>query len=364
MAHRHPRDSSHAHPHGPGGHAHGGAGHRHGRSEPANAERGTHGLHAHDDAHEHDHHRLAGGPAAQRALAIALALTAGFAVVEGIGSWWAGSLALLSDAGHMVTDAASLGIALIAQRLAARPPSRRASYGYARAEVLAAFVNALALLALVVFIGVEAVRRLLEPTAVAGEFVLGIATVGLLVNLAAVWVLSRASGSINARGALLHVLSDLLGSVAAIGAGVVILATGWMPIDPILSLLVSALIVRSTWRLLIESTRVLMEGVPAHLDFEEIGLALSGVAGITSVHDLHVWHMSAEEVALSAHVTLQDGDAWPAILAEAQRLLARRFAIRHVTLQPSWPAPTSYEGRRVIPIAPTVPTAERPPGEP
>jgi cobalt-zinc-cadmium efflux system protein len=302
--------------------------------------------HGHDHAHRH------AGAFAQRALAVALALTGAFALVEVAGAWWAGSLALLSDAGHMATDAASLALALFAQRIAARPPSHRASYGYARAEVIAAFVNALALLALVVFIAVEAVRRLLEPTVVAGGWVLGIAVLGLLVNLAAVWVLSQASGSLNARGALLHVLSDLLGSVAAIVAGAVILATGWMPIDPILSIVVAALIVRSTWRLLKDSLGVLMEGVPAHLDYAAIGRALSGLAGVTSVHDLHVWHMSADEVALSAHVTISDGARWLETLAEAQRLLAERYDIRHVTLQPSWPAPASYGDRRVIRISP------------
>jgi cobalt-zinc-cadmium efflux system protein len=303
-------------------------------------------------AHRHDHARHHADAGAQRALAIALALTGVFALIEVAGAWWAGSLALLSDAGHMVTDAASLGLALFAQRIAARPPSHRASYGYARAEVIAAFVNALALLALVVFIAVEAVRRLLEPTVVAGDVVLGIAVVGLIVNLAAVWVLSQASGSLNARGALLHVLSDLLGSVAAIVAGAVILATGWMPIDPILSIAVAALIVRSTWRLLKESLGVLMEGVPSHLDYTAIGRAPSELAGVTSVHDLHVWHMSADTVALSAHVALSDGARWLEVLASAQKLLAERYGIHHVTLQPSWPAPASYGDRRVIPIAP------------
>jgi len=289
----------------------------------------------------------------RRALAIALALTGGFAVVEGVAAWFAGSLALLSDAGHMVTDAASLGLALFAQRIAARPPSERASYGYARAEVLAAFVNALALLALVVFIAVEAVRRLLDPQPVAGAWVLGVAAIGLVVNLVAVAVLSTASGSLNARGALLHVLSDLLGSVAAIIAGAVIVATGWMPIDPILSVIVAALIVRSTWRLLVESVRVLMEGVPAHLDYDAIGNALCAVEGVVSVHDLHVWHTGPDDVALSAHLALAEGSRWLEVLASAQRLLAERYAIRHVTLQPSWPAPLPAGDRRIIPISPS-----------
>ena len=185
----------------------------------------------------------------RRALLIALALTASFAVVEVIGGWLAGSLALLSDAGHMVTDVAALSIALFAQRLAQRPPSRRASYGYARAEVLAAFINALIMLAVVVWIAVEAARRLLSPSPVAGVVVIGVAAAGLAVNLVCAWLLSRSS-SLNSRAALVHVLGDLAGSVAALVAGAVITATGWLPIDPLLSLFVAVLILRSTWMLL------------------------------------------------------------------------------------------------------------------
>jgi cobalt-zinc-cadmium efflux system protein len=300
--------------------------------------------------HARSHSPLASGVSVQRALTRALILTGAFALVEVAGAWLAGSLALLSDAGHMFTDAASLGLALFAQWIARRPPSRRASYGYARAEVLAAFVNALALLALVVFIAIEAVRRLLAPQPVAGGILLGVAFVGLLANLAAAWILSRASASLNARSALLHVLSDLLGSVAAIVAGAVIVFTGWMPIDPILSLAVSLLILRSTWRLLAQSTGVLMEGVPAHLSYDEIGRALTRVPGITAVHDLHVWHMTSDRAALSAHVLIREPAEWPQTLVAAQRLLAERFGIDHVTLQPDWRTPVP--GKRVIPVTP------------
>src|SRR5207244_6428821 len=273
---------------------------------------------------------------AQRALVWALVVTGGMALVEVIGAFWSGSLALLSDAGHMATDAAALGLALFAARIARRPPSRRASYGYARAEVLAAFINALALLALVVFIAIEAVRRLLAPQPVAGGAVLAIAFVGLVVNLTSAWMLARAGASLNARSALLHVLSDLLGSVAAIIAGAVIVFTGWTPIDPILSLAVSLLILRTTWRLLAQSAGVLMEGVPAHLSYEEIGRALSQLPGIAAVHDLHIWHMSSQRAALSAHLLIREPAKWPETLAAAQRLLADRFHIDHVTLQPTW----------------------------
>ena len=178
-----------------------------------------------------------------------------------------------------------------------------------------------------------------------------IAGAGLCVNSVAVALVSRAPGSINARGALLHVLSDLLVSVAALVAGAVILATGWRPIDPILSLVVAALIVRSTWRLLLESFGVLMQSVPGHLDYHAIGRALSALPHVTSVHDLHVWRLDAEDVALSAHVAVEHGDCWLEVLAAAQHLLAERYAIHHGTLQPSWPA-AIYADRRSIPIAP------------
>jgi cobalt-zinc-cadmium efflux system protein len=317
--------------------------HRHGGND--------HAWHRPGGETAHSHAPSLAAPAAQRALVWALIVTGGMALVEVIGAFWSGSLALLSDAGHMATDAAALGLALFAARIARRPPSRRASYGYARAEVLAAFVNALVLLGLVVFISVEAVRRLLEPAPVAGATVLAIATVGLLANLASAWILSRASSSMNTRGALLHVLSDVLGSVAAIIAGAVIVVTAWTPIDPILSIVVCLLILRSTWQLLAQSTGVLMEGVPAHLDYDAIGRALSHISGITGVHDLHIWHMGAERVALSAHLSLADAAEWPVILARAQRLLLENYGIEHVTLQPAWPPPVRFGDRRVIPIA-------------
>ena len=322
MAQHHHHHASHAHPHG----------------KPAASE------------HAHSHAPPPRDPAVWKALTWALVLTGGFGIVEAVGGWLAGSLALLSDAGHMFTDTAALGLALFAQWIARRPPSARATYGYARAEVLAAFVNALALMALVVFIVVEAVRRLLVPQPVAGGMVLVIALIGMLVNVVSAWILSRAGGSLNTRSALLHVLSDLLGSVAAVAAGAVIMFTGWTPIDPILSILVSLLIVRSTWQLLAQSTGVLMEGVPAHLDYEEVGRALTQVAGVSAVHDLHVWQMSSDRAALSAHLLIREPTQWPQTLAAAQRLLAQRFDIDHVTLQPTWhQAPP---GKRVIPVLP------------
>jgi cobalt-zinc-cadmium efflux system protein len=315
-----------------------------------------HHVQSHGPAHDHGAHAHRppnGSSAARRALVIALVLTGSFALVEAVGGWLAGSLALLSDAGHMLTDAAALGIALFADTIARRPPSRRASYGYGRAEVLAAFVNAIAMLAVVALIGIEAVRRLLDPAPVAGELVVIVAVAGLVINLVAAWVLSRAGGSINARGALLHVLGDLLGSLAAVVAGGVIMATGWTPIDPILSLVVVLLILRSTWQLLKQSTGVLMEGVPTHLDYDAIGRSLAALPGVVDVHDLHIWNMSAEGIALSAHLSLSAGDDWPGLLGHARRMLSTEYGIRHATLQPTWPMPpAATNDRRVIPVVP------------
>ncbi len=306
-------------------------------------------MSVHSHAHQGNHERAAPAATERRALWIALVLTAGFAVVEAGGGWWSGSLALLSDAGHMVTDVAALAIALFAQQLAERPPSRRASYGYARAEVLAAFINALIMLAVVAWIAVEAARRLLSPAPVAGGIVIVVAAAGLAANGLAARLLSRGR-SLNSRAALLHVLSDMAGSVAALVAGTVIATTGWVPIDPLLSLFVAVLILRSTWQLLKAMTPILMEGVPAHLSYDEIGGALTRVPGVVAVHDLHVWHMTSERAALSAHLLIRDPADWPDTLAAAQRLLAERFGIDHVTLQPAWRA--AVPGKRVIPVTP------------
>ena len=304
--------------------------------------------HAHDHAHDHDHGAVAGD--AHGALTLALVLTGGFAVVEAVAGWWSGSLALLSDAGHMLTDAAALGLALFALRYARKPPTMRASYGHGRAEVLAAFVNAIAMLAIVAAIVVEAVHRLWAPQPVAGAAVLGVAVVGLAINAFVAWRLGHASGSVNARAARLHVMGDLLGSLAAIVAGVVIVATGWTPIDPILSIVVALLILRSTWTLLRQTTDVLMERVPAHLDYAAIGRRLASIPGVRDVHDLHVWSMGSSETALSAHMGIASGDAWPAILAEAQRCMREEHGIHHLALQPDWPVGPRATGHRVIPL--------------
>jgi cobalt-zinc-cadmium efflux system protein len=291
----------------------------------------------HGHGHIHHHPAQAAG-----ALTWAAVLTLGFAGVEALAAWWSGSLALLGDAGHMLSDATALGVAAGAAWLARRPPSARHSYGLARAEVIAALINGLAMLAVVVWIAVEAVERLTAPVAppVEGAVVALVAAVGLAVNVVVALMLTRGEATLNTRAALLHVLGDLLGSVAALIAGAVIYFTGWMPIDPILSLAICALILYSTAKLLRETTHVLMEGVPLHLDLAQVGASLARVPGARSVHDLHIWTLSSGTLALSAHVVLEDArdfNPWPRVLADMRALLHDRYGIEHVTLQPELP---------------------------
>jgi len=265
---------------------------------------------------------------------IALAVTLGYALVEFAGGMIFGSLALMSDAGHMFSDSLALGLAAFAAWVAARPAGDRHSYGYARAEVVAAFVNGLAMLLIVVLIVVEAVARLLEPEPVAGLGVMVVAFCGLLVNLGVAFLLGRGERTLNVRGALIHVVGDLIGSVAAITAGAVIYFTGWQPIDALLSVVIALLILASTVQVSRDALHVLMEGVPAGVSMEEVGQALSQIEGVRAVHDLHVWNISSGQVALSAHVDLEDLASWPVLLETARRMLQVRFRIAHVTLQP------------------------------
>ena len=284
-------------------------------------------------AQHHSHHH-AGRSGSHRPLLLALLLTLGFAFVEAMAGFWSGSLALLGDAGHMLTDSLSLGLAAAASLLARRPPSPRHSYGLGRAETLAALVNAVLMIAVVVAIGVEAVARLKTPAEVHGSAVAVVAVFGLLINLGAAWLLMGHQHNLNVRGALLHVIGDLLGSVAALVSGLVIVTTGWTPIDPLLSVGIAALILFSALRVLREALHALLEGVPLYLDTAEIGRALAQLDEVVAVHDLHVWSLSAEQVALSAHLVLEDIEGWERVLPASREMLASRFGIDHVTLQP------------------------------
>ena len=312
--------------------------------------------HAHPDHHHGPHHHA--GQTSSRRFLTALLLTTGFALLEAAGGWWAGSLALLGDAGHMFSDAVALGLAGLAAWMSRRPPSQRHSYGLARAEVIAAFLNGLLMLVVVTGITVEAIARLQTPRPVPGLAGMVIAALGLAVNVLVLWVLSRGSHDLNTRGAMLHVFGDLLGSVAALLAGAVIVFTGWMPIDALLSLVIGALILVSTLRLLRESLHVLMEGVPRHLDLATVGHDLAAVPGVVSVHDLHIWSPASGSVALSAHVVVEDLADWTRTLESLQALLMTRYGIGHATLQPEsrdgWmrPVPLVPMSRPVTPYRP------------
>ena len=289
-------------------------------------------LHAHKkgDA-RHSHTKQVSN---QNLILIALVLTLGFSGVEGAAAYFANSLALISDAGHMVTDAAALGLALLAQIISRRPPSPKHSFGFGRAEALAAFVNSIAMLALVLWIVIEAISRFANPHKVDGLTVTVVAAIGLLMNVVVAWVLSRDKKSVNTRAALVHVMGDLLGSVAALIAGVVIQLTGWMPIDAILSILVSLLILKSTISILQESYHFLMEGVPLHIDYLAVGQDLKAVPGVLAVHDLHVWEMTPSFPALIGHIEIAEMQEWPSIMARINAMLLDKHGIDHVTLQP------------------------------
>jgi cobalt-zinc-cadmium efflux system protein len=289
---------------------------------------------------EHEHgdsaHTHQARPQGAQPLAIAVALTLGYALIEVAGGLWSGSLALLADAGHMATDSAALLFALAANIIARRPVSDRHSFGLARVEVIAAFVNALAMLGVVAWIFYEAIDRLRAPVPVKGLGVFTIAGVGLLINVAVAWTLSRDRDNVNTRAAFIHVLGDLLGSVAAIAAGLIIYFGGPLVADPLLSMFVAALILRSTFGVLRETTFVLLDSVPQGVDYQKVGRSLAQIPGVLSVHDLHVWSMVPGRSALSAHVLVDDIERWPVVLHQARFILRRDFNIDHITLQPEW----------------------------
>ncbi len=273
-------------------------------------------------------------PEDKRRLAVTLALAAGYMVAEVAGGLWTNSLALLADAGHMLSDVAALGLSLFALWLAERPPNARRTYGYYRTEILAALANGAALVAVAILILIEAYQRARHPPEVLGAAMMAIAFGGLVVNLLSLAILSSSRHSnLNLRGAWLHVLSDSLGSVGAIVAGLLIWAFGWRWADPAISALIGLLIVYSSWRLLSESVSVLMESAPRGIDVDAVRDTLSGVPGVLEVHDLHVWTITSGMDSLSAHVVVPDGHPVSPLLVELRHLLASRFGIHHVTIQ-------------------------------
>ncbi|WP_412929572.1 cation diffusion facilitator family transporter [Halomonas sp.] len=283
-------------------------------------------------AHDHDHHT---GQDSQRRLFWAILLTGGFMVAEVVGGILSGSLALLADAGHMLTDTAALALAWFAARISRRPADEKRSFGYHRVQILAAFVNGLTLIAIVVWIFIEAIRRLLSPVEVMGTTMLAIAALGLLVNVVVFAILHFGDrDNLNIRGAALHVLGDLLGSVAAIVAALVILATGWMPIDPLLSLLVALLILRSAWKLTRESGHILLEGAPDDLDAATLRREIpEQLEAVCNVHHVHVWSLTPGRHLVSLHAAIEEGEDRQAALVAIRTLLVKRYGLDHATIQ-------------------------------
>ena len=288
-------------------------------------------LHEHRQGDAEHQHYIANR--SQSVLAWAMGLTLFFAFVEVVFGFISNSLALISDAGHMVTDSAALGLALLAQILAKRKPNATHSFGFGRSEALAAFVNGLFMLGVIFWISYKAIGRLATPESVQGGMVMIVATIGLIINIIVAWVLSHDKESMNTKAALIHVMGDLLGSVAAIVAGAIIYYTAWYPIDPILSIFVALLILKSTIGVLKESFHFLMKGVPHNISYLQIGADLEAMPGVTSVHDLHVWDMSPGQPALIGHVEVEDISAWPRILESIQIMLLEKHGIDHITIQ-------------------------------
>ena len=278
----------------------------------------------------------------RRALGLVLALTAAVTVVELVGGILTGSLALLADAAHMLSDNVALSLALAAVWLAGRPSTPERSFGYQRAEILAALANGLVLIALSIWIFVEAYGRFSDPPEVLGGWMLGVATVGLAGNLVAAAVLGRtAHSSLNMRAALRHVIADALGSVGVMAAAVVVLATGWLYADPVAGVLIAVLVLASSWSVLRESLHILLEGTPKGIDARALAQRLTGVPGVVEIHDLHVWTITSGFPALSAHVLVHPGDDGHARRRELERLLADEYGIEHTTLQVEHARPAS-----------------------
>ena len=276
----------------------------------------------------------------RRPLVIAMAITTTFFIVELIGAYVSNSLALLADAAHMLTDVAALGLALFAMWLATRVTHPERTFGYLRAEILAALVNAVTLIVLAIYIFWEAWQRFQEPPEVKSGPLLVVAVAGMLANIASAWVLSRGAGhrdNLNTRGAFLHVLGDLLGSVATIAAALIIAFTGWYAADPILSVLIGGLVILGAWTLLRESVDVLLEAAPRGVVIADVRRAMDAVPGVAGVHDLHIWTVTSGLTALSAHVETDNLAGWQTCMTALATMLRDQFGIAHATLQPEPP---------------------------
>lgn len=290
---------------------------------------GLHHGHSHDHGHNH------GKGANKKALLTSLIITTTFLIIEVIGGFLTNSLALLSDAGHMLSDSSALFLSLIAMYFAARPPSAARTYGLFRFEILAALINGVTLVLISVYIFWEAIERLTAPPEVSSLSMMGIAFIGLLANIASAFVLMRGDykNNLNMRSAFLHVLGDMLGSVGAIVAGLLMWMFGWYIADPIISIVVGVLIIISAWRVTKDSIHVLMEGTPSSINVHEVEASLGRIAGVTGVHDLHIWTVTSGFDALTVHLQVEDELPSYPVLQEALHLLRDQYGITHATVQ-------------------------------
>ena len=291
--------------------------------------------------HDHGHHHHAHAPTNaenRKRLKLALTLTVLYMFAEVVGGLWSNSLALLADAGHMLSDAGALSLSLFALWISGRPPDPKRTYGYYRVEILAAMAQGVVLIVLAVFIVLEAYERFSAPPQVHGEVMMGVALGGLLINIIGLWILSGGkNSSLNVRGAWLHLLSDTLGSVGALISGLLIWQFGLQLADPIASLIISVLVAYSAWPLLKQTVAILMESAPGHIDVDEVRNAMASTQGVVEVHDLHIWSISEGRVCLSGHVVASQHQNDQDILRKVTELLRERFHIEHLTIQVECP---------------------------
>lgn len=297
--------------------------------------------HDHDHSHSGHNHRH---NANKKALTISFFLIAGFMFVEFIGGYLTNSLALISDAGHMLSDAVALGLSLSALIFGARAATPSKTYGYKRFEILAALLNGIVLVLLAIFIFKEAIERLSAPPHVIGGGMVTISIIGLLINIVVAWILHSKGSTeenLNVRSAFLHVIGDLLGSVGAIVAAILIILFGWYIADPIASMIVSVLVLYSGWNVLKESVNILMEAKPANIDFEEVTRLLKSIDGVEDIHDLHIWMITSDFTVMTVHLHVRAKSDRDQILEQAKRSILEEYGIKHVTIQ--------IEGRELCP---------------
>ena len=314
--------------------------------------------HAHDHGHDHDHdhdHTPTVTSANERKVLLSFFLIFGFMVVEAVGGVLSGSMALLADAGHMLTDAAALALAYAAFRFGRRAADSKRTFGYLRFEVIAGFLNAVTLFAIVAWIAYEAWERLQAPPVILAGPMMIVAVLGLLVNVLVLWIMTRGeTDHVNVKGAILHVMGDLLGSVGAIVAAIVIYLTGWTPIDPILSVLVAALILRSAWKLLAKSIHILLEGAPEDASPEKVEQGLMGaVPGLAAVSHVHVWQLTSGRTMATLHVRPNVDEEARAVVKRVEAVLREQFSIEHATVGIDWNSGTDEN------VCSLQPTSER-----